>query len=148
MVVADTPFLNLYYYADAGIMQVSWKKKPTVTALQEAYWKVLAFGTDQKSVRLICTDLTESGSLDREQEAWLANVYYKKVYDAVQDDIFVAVVFSEEHFKAIVYNYQITPHDAAHDFIQLHYFTSLKQAFDWLTYIKKGQEVTLLQASS
>ncbi|MBF9254693.1 hypothetical protein I2I11_15415 [Pontibacter sp. 172403-2] len=69
------------------------------------------------------------------------------VYNVIKDNIYAAVVFSEEHFKAIVSNYQVASPAAQHQFINFTYFTDLEEALFWLQSIKKGPDTALLSAA-
>ncbi|WP_242919517.1 hypothetical protein [Pontibacter liquoris] len=113
--------------------------KPNAAIFEEAYLQLLKVVTTANVIKFYCTDLSSIGALDREQESWLNLEYYPKAYDLIQDDIYVAVVFSEEHFKAIVTNYQVTIPDTHHHFIQFTYFTNVEEALHWLQNIK-GQD--------
>ncbi|MBB6610065.1 hypothetical protein H7F15_03360 [Pontibacter sp. Tf4] len=129
------------------ILQVIWKNRPTDAVFVETYLQGLAFVQEQVKVKLYCTDLTLSGPLEREQEAWLNNHYYSKVHDTIQEDFFVAVVFSEDHFKAIVTNYTATE-PAEHSFIHFNYFTDRAEAILWLESEKKGRDAIMFPTIS
>ncbi|HEY4650972.1 MAG TPA: hypothetical protein VIG72_06135 [Pontibacter sp.] len=130
------------------ILQVNWKAKPTDGAFIETYLQGLAFVQDERKVKLYCTDLTQIGPLEREQEAWLNNVYYEKLYEVIEADIYVGVVFSEDHFKAIVTNYVATESAKLHSYIHFNYFTDKQEAFYWLNSIKKDWDTVLLTPAS
>lgn len=143
MVVYSTTFSDIIFNSELEILQVIWKAKPTDSAFIDTYLHGLAFVREVRPVIFYCTDLTASGPLDREQEAWLNNVYYEKLQESINEDIFVAVVFTDEHFKAIITNYVATEAAATHDFILLNYFTDQQEAFHWLESIKKGQDTVV-----
>lgn len=69
---------------------------------------------------------------------------YKKSYDVLQDDFFVAVVFSEDHFKAVVFNYALPAATQVHKFVHFNYFTSQDEALHWLASVKEGQDIALM----
>lgn len=147
MVVHSTLYSDIILNEESEILQVIWKAKPTDAAFIETYMRGLAFVQEVRPVFLYCTDLTQIGPLDREQEAWLNNVFYGKLLAVLQSDIFVAVVFTEEHFKAIITNYTATEAATSHDFILFNYFTRRVEAIHWLESIKKGQDNLFFPAS-
>lgn len=144
MVVYSTAFSDIIFDSELEILQVIWKAKPTDNALIDTYLHGLAFIQDVTPVKLYCTDLTAIGPLERDQEAWLNNVFYSKLHAALQTDIFVSVVFTEEHFKAIITNYTATKPATLHDFILFNYFTDRQEAFHWLESVNKGLDTVLL----
>lgn len=148
MVVHSSPYSDIVLQQELEILQVTWKQRPTDAAFVETYLQGLAFVQEQVKVKLYCTDLSKIGPLERDQEAWLNNVYYSKVYETIQSDIFVGVVFSDEHFKAIVTNYTATEVSAVHDFMHFNYFTDKEEAFFWLESVKKGRDTVLLPTRS
>ena len=144
MVVYSTAFSDIIFDSELEILQVIWKAKPTDSAFIETYLSGLNFVQEVKPVMLYCTDLTLIGPLEREQEAWLNNVYYSKLHDTLQADIFVSVVFTEDHFKAIITNYTATKATSSHDFILFNYFTDRQEAFHWLESVNKGYDTVFL----
>ena len=148
MVVYQTPLICIDFSAETQVLHISWKAKPSMYAFKEAYLKALQFVEDGHQTRYYCTDLTQSGPFDREQEAWLNTEYYPKVDKCIRKEIYAAVVFTESHFKAIVSNYEPAPLAAEQHFIQFNYFTDLHEAQDWLLQIQKGQEIHQMLASS
>ncbi|MBC5773222.1 hypothetical protein H8S95_04030 [Pontibacter sp. KCTC 32443] len=140
MVVYSTSFSDIIFDSELEILQVIWKAKPTDSAFIETYLQGLTFVQEVRPVKLYCTDLTAIGPLEREQEGWLNNVYYEKLHETINSDICVAVVFSEEHFKAIITNYAATGTSSSHNFILFNYFTDRKEATYWLESVKKGQD--------
>ncbi|WP_162055869.1 hypothetical protein [Pontibacter pamirensis] len=99
-------------------------------------------------MRLYCTDLTSIGSLTREQESWLSQEYYQKSFNKLKTDFFVAVIFSEEHFKAVVSNYQIPSALSPHPYVYFNYFTDQQEALHWLESIEKGQDLAFVSTVS
>ena len=148
MVVHSTKYSDIIFDSELEILQVIWKAKPTDSAFKDTYLQGLSFIQEVHPVTLYCTDLTIIGPLDREQEAWLNTVFYDKMHEVVRDDIFVAVVFTEEHFKAIITNYAATEAATTHDFILFNYFTDRGEALHWLESVKKGQDTLLFPTSS
>ncbi|GAA4436084.1 hypothetical protein GCM10023188_28740 [Pontibacter saemangeumensis] len=122
--------------------------KPDDAAFVHAHLAALQLSLERQSVKFYCTDLTSVGALTREQEYWLNQELYKKSYNILQDDFFVAVVFSEEHFKAVVSNYIVPSATPSHEFVHFNYFTDQAEALQWLRGIKKGQDTALIQAVS
>jgi len=148
MVVHSSLYSEIVLQPELEILQVTWKQKPTDAAFVEAYLQGLSFVQEHVKVKLYCTDLSTIGPLGREQEAWLTNVYYNKLYETIKADIYVGVVFSEEHFKAIVTNYTATEISAEHNFIHFNYFTDKLEAFYWLESVKKGRDTVVLPTHS
>ncbi|MFD2245168.1 hypothetical protein [Pontibacter ruber] len=148
MVIYQTQIINIVYTAETQILQIEWKAKPSMAAFKEAYLKALQFVEEQQHTRFYCTDLTSCGPFDREQEAWLNTEYYPKVYKSIGSDIYAAVVFTEDHFKAIVSNYEPSQLSLNYSFILFNYFTVLHEAQDWLAQVQKGQETHLVPATS
>jgi hypothetical protein len=148
MVVHSTEYSDIIFNSELEILQVIWKAKPTDSAFIDTYLRGLDFVQEGRPVMLYCTDLTLIGPLEREQEAWLNNVYYSKLQSTLNADVCVAVVFNEEHFKAIITNYTATKSATSHDFIVFNYFTDREEAIHWLETVKKGQDTILLPTSS
>lgn len=144
MVIYTTPSVDVEFSMDDGVLFIKWKQKPETREFIEAYTKILNYVKDSYRTTLFCTDLSRIGSLKNEQEAWLNSEYYQLVYNNLQADIFVAVVFSEDHFKAIITNYKATETQPQHSFIRFNYFTELNEACHWLASIKKGQDTLVL----
>ncbi|WP_242928306.1 hypothetical protein [Pontibacter vulgaris] len=130
---------------DTQSILMKWVKMPETAAFKEAYLSTLNYVAGHPYVKLYCTDLTLSGSLNREQEGWLYSEYYALVYNIIRDDIYAAVVFSEDHFKALVTNYLATPAVPNNDFIHFNYFTEQEEALSWLGDIYEGRYTAVLQ---
>lgn len=148
MVIYSTPFSEIEFIDGLEVLQITWHAKPTDAAFTETYHTALRYVAEQNKVILFCTDLTKSGPFNREQELWLNTSYYNEVYDGIKEDIFVAVVFSDPHFNAVVTNYMAPETTDQHEFICFNYFTRLSEAQHWLDTIKKGHNAVAFQASS
>jgi len=144
MVIFETPYVVITYLYQFSCLEINWLQSPDDKTFVNAHLAALQFSIDNHTIKLYCTDLTSVGSLTREQEAWLSQECYKKSYHVLQDDFFVAVVFSEEHFKAVVSNYALPSATPAHDYVHFNYFTDQAEALHWLDSIKKGQDTALL----
>ncbi|TPE46019.1 hypothetical protein [Pontibacter mangrovi] len=144
MMIFDSPYVHISFREERGLLLIQWLRKPDHAKLVEAYLCALDFVSSSLSTLFFYTDLTSIGPLSREQENWLTQEFYPKVYQCLQTDIFAAVVFSEDHFKAIVTNYQLPSAALQHHFIQFNYFTSQEEALQWLLDVKKGQDVANL----
>lgn len=144
MVVLDTPYVYVDYQKEARTLSITWLKKPVTASFREVYLQALAFVGNHPDTTLYCTNLTHIGPLEREQENWLNQEYYPKVYGIIQDEIYAAIVFSDAHFKAIVSNYQLPAAFVQPDFINFNYFTSQHEAMTWLEDVKKGQDAAVL----
>lgn len=140
MVIKDTPYVSVSHKVDTDILLINWKRSPSVKQFKEVYAAALQYVHQTSFVTAFCTDLTAIGPLNREQEAWLMLEYYPKVFQTIKTNITAAVVFSEEHFKAIVTNYQQPTYLQRQEFIHFNYFTDFQEAMHWLVDIKKGQE--------
>lgn len=141
MVIKDTPYVFITHNVTTDILLINWRRSPSVKQLKDAYSAALQYVQDVCLVTSFCTDLTAIGPLTREQEAWLMQEYYPNVFTSINTSIIAAVVFSDEHFKAIVTNYQQPDYILGQEFIQFNYFTSFQEAMHWLVYTKKGQEI-------
>ena len=108
-----------------------------------AYLHALQYVCENRRTYYFCTDQTLIGPLDREQEEWLSQEYYPKVYDCIQSEIYAAVVFTNSHFQAIVANYQVSAVLPQQRFILFNYFTKMQEALLWLSDVKKGQDEAL-----
>lgn len=140
MVIYTTPCVDVEFVADVEFLLIKWKKKPETHEFIETYSRILLYAQENYRTTLFCTDLTLIGSLKNEQEVWLNSEYYQQVYNGLKTDFYAAVVFSEEHFKAMITNYKATETESIHSFIYFNYFTELKEASYWLASIKKGQD--------
>lgn len=140
MVIYTTPFVDVEFVADVEFLLIKWKDKPDTQEFINTYSRILLYAMGKYNTNLFCTDLTKIGSLKNEQESWLNMEYYQQVYRGLDADIYAAVVFSEDHFKAMITNYRATETESLHSFIHFNYFTELKEASDWLASIKKGQD--------
>jgi hypothetical protein len=147
MVIKDTHYVFIHYSVEAEILLINWKLNPTNTQFKESYSEILNFVGNVCHVTSFCTDLTRVGALSREQEAWLVLEYYPKAQDFFNHNVNVAVVFSDEHFKAIVTNFQQPIYLTRQDFIHFNYFTKPQEAFQWLLDIKKGQDTLSVMSS-
>ncbi len=144
MVVYVTPCVCVNFKEEDNILFVKWEKKPDTTAFKNAYTRVLQLAKVDYPTTLFCVDMSVCGSFDVEQENWLNYEYYLEVFTGIKDNVYAAIVFSEEHFKAIISNYKAMEKDTFHAFMHLNYFTETKEAFNWLNSIKKGQDAALL----
>ena len=140
MVIYTTPCVEVEFVADIEFLLIKWKQKPETQEFVDTYTRILQYAKGSYQTNLFCTDLTLIGSLKNEQEAWLNSEYYQQVYNGLRADIYAAVVFSEEHFNAMITNYKATETESAHTFLQFNYFTEQEEAFQWLSSIKKGQD--------
>ncbi len=140
MVIKDTHYVFIHYSVEAEVLLIKWRQSPTNTQFKESYLDILDFVSNICIINSYCTDLSVIGPLSREQEAWLVLEYYPKAQSLLKHNINVAVVFSEEHFKAIVTNFQQPIYLSRQDFINLNYFTDSQEALHWLIDIKKGQD--------
>jgi hypothetical protein len=144
MVVYTAPSVSVEYKCEENILLLKWAKKPDTEVFKQAYNRLLHFATEEYPTSLFCVDMSECGSFDSDQEEWLAKEYYLKVYGGVQDTIYAAVIFSEAHFQAIISNYKALENEPFYYFLHLNYFTKTREAFNWLSGIKKGQDVSSL----
>ena len=136
----ESACVYILYDVNVDILMIKWKKSPSFIEFKEAHVAILQFVETSSSVTSFCTDLTYIGPLSREQEAWLMLEYYPNVYNCIKTDVNIAVVFSEEHFKAIVTNYQQPVNLLFQEFINFNYFTDFREATYWLEDIKRGQD--------
>lgn len=147
MVISNSHFAQVTYLEEAGILSICWKLKPDMEQFSELYLKGLQFVKANPGIRFYSTDISQIGPFDVEQEAWLSRVYYPQVADIIGENIFAAVVFSEDHFNALVNNYVASHQLPLNDFIQFNYFTAIEEALDWLLYMQKGQDMVLAAQS-
>lgn len=147
MVIFETPDVRITYHLHFNCLIIKWLRNPCDTSFVSTHLAALQFSIDSHRVKLYCTDLTLIGSLSREQEAWLSQECYKKSYNVLQDEFYVAVVFSEQHFKAVVSNYVVPSAMPSHEFVHINYFTDQGEALQWLESIKKGQDAALIRAN-
>ncbi len=147
MVVFASPYSELFYDGDKEILQVTWKKRPTNSAFTEMYLQGLAFVKEQTPVNLYCIDLTAIGPLNRDQEDWLSTEFYPNLLATLNTKVFVAVVFTDVHFNAIITNYTATEPAETHEQLLFNYFTDREEANHWLESVKKGQDTVLLPTS-
>ncbi|WP_461490075.1 hypothetical protein [Pontibacter sp. HJ8] len=124
-------------------MTITWKAKPDTEQLKDVYWQALQFVKTYRKICFYCTDISSIGPLTADQEAWLTKEYYPQVFESIQSDIYAAVIFSEDHFKALISNYVAGRILPRHDFIHFNYFTDLAEATDWLLFIQKSQDQAL-----
>ncbi|MCJ8167387.1 hypothetical protein MKJ04_21275 [Pontibacter sp. E15-1] len=143
MVVLETPYVKISYLFQVNCLSVSWLMRPTDAVFIEAHVAIVEFLSKNFPVKLYCTDLTLVGALTKDQETWLATECYNKTYNILNDDFYVAVVFSENHFKAVVSNYMVPSSETADDYVHFNYFTDQEEALHWLENIKKGQDSAL-----
>lgn len=148
MVIFETPCVEISYVFHVNCLYINWLCSPDNATFVEAHSVALQFSIDNPVVRSYCTDLTSIGSLSRDQEAWLSHEYYQKSYNKLKSDFFVAVIFSEEHFKAVVTNYQIPSALSPHPYVYFNYFTLKQEALHWLESIEKGQDLAFLSTVS
>ena len=140
MVIKDSIFVSVSFDDTAEALLLQWKRVPSFDQFKDTYLAVLGYVKETRLVTSFCTDLTVIGSLKREHEDWLAYEYYPKVFEIIRSEINAAVVFSEDHFKAIVTNYQQPEYHPRQDFINFNYFTDFDEAIHWLINTRKGQE--------
>ncbi|WP_187264618.1 hypothetical protein [Pontibacter beigongshangensis] len=143
MVISSTPVANIEYWSEIEALFISWISTPDIQSFKKVYNLAFDFVAEHKEVRLFCADQTRSGAFGPEHEAWLLFDFNSRVYSLLQEDIYVAVVFTEDHFNAIVNNYQLYRSDSQPNFIHFNYFTRLQEAQLWLQAIKKGQDKIL-----
>lgn len=143
MVIEETPSVTIAYCFKTNGILVRWQEITCLDGFKEVYGKVFDFAVKQYKIKHYCIDLRLAGALTREQENWLTSYYYNEVNRVIKDCISIAVVFSEEHFKAIIRNYYAAAEIQQHDFIQFNYFTDVKEAEYWLCSIQKGQDTAV-----
>ena len=144
MVIHQTTGVTITFRQKEGVLLIQWLRKPDMVQLQDAYLRALSYVCENRQLFYFCTDQSLIGALNREQEEWLSQEFYPKVYDCIQGEIFAAIVFNTEHFKALVSNYQVPALLPQQHFIQFNYFTMLQEALQWLSDIRKGQDEALL----
>lgn len=144
MVIHQTTSVTITFRQKESVLLLQWLRKPDSVQLKDTYMRALAYVCSNRQTYYFCTDQSLIGSLDREQEEWLNQEFYPKVYDCIQGEIFAAVVFNNDHFKALVTNYQVPALLPQQHFIQFNYFTKLQEALQWLSDIKKGQDEAFL----
>lgn len=148
MVVYATPCVSVEYRKVEKVLLINWETKPDTITLRETYSRVLQLATaEEYATNIFCTNMSLCGAFTVEQENWLSQEYYPQVYSGIRDNVYAAVVFTEEHFKAIITNYKDVKTDTFHSFMHLNYFTNTAEAFSWLKSIKKGQDAALLPNS-
>lgn len=148
MVVFENPSVNIVLHEQDKILLIRWLKKPDTDQLIEAYLYALKYVCANGKTYFFCTDQTLIGSLNRDQEEWLNQEYYPKVYDCIKNEIYAAVVFTNAHFKAIVTNYQVPTALPQQHFIHFNYFTNLQEALQWLSDVRKGQDEIVISTSN
>lgn len=148
MLVNESPYAFIEYFAGSNGVLIRWKKLKDLRSFKTVYNKVLERAVKKYKIKYYCTDLRAVGPLTREQEAWLVSEYYDAVYRELKGDIALAVVFSEEHFNAIINNYQLPAENRQPDFIHFDYFTDLREALNWLKAKQEGQDATFLLSAS
>lgn len=144
LVIHETPFVEVAHVKRAEALIIRWKVQPDDCSFRETYLKCSEYVMASQPLTYFCTDLTLIGSLEREYEAWLAIEFYPEFYKKIQKTIYAAVVFSEDHFKALIVNYQLPADSQAHAAIHFNYFTSQEEAWFWLESIKKGHDTAVL----
>ena len=142
MVLKDTAYVELRHCVDTDILLINWKRSPSIKQFKDSYLTALRYVESTYLLTSFCTQLTAIGPLSRELEAWLMLEFYPNVFQIIKSPINAAVVFSEEHFKAIVSNYQQPNYLSRQEFIHFNYFTDFEEAMHWLVDIRKGQEAT------
>ncbi|MEJ8802016.1 hypothetical protein [Pontibacter sp. H249] len=147
MIIKDTPYVCLAHDVDADILLINWKRSPTFKHFKDTYLAALQYVQLNALITSYCTELTAIGPLNREQEAWLNVEFYPNVFSTIKSKINAAVVFSEEHFKALVTNYQQPTYLINQDFIHFNYFTDFNEALYWLRDTKKGQKALTSMSS-
>lgn len=142
MLIYSTPCARVEYKEEGNILLIKWNQKPDSDQFKNVYSRVLELAEKEYPTTLFCTDMSACGSLSTEQECWLNEEYYLQVYNSLKDNIYAAILFSEDHFKAIISNYKELEADSLHAFMHFNYFTKTNEAFQWLSSIKKGQDVS------
>lgn len=132
------------FNSDSGVLQIKWVQKPSLEDLKDTYSKVFQMADESYSTAYFCIDMSECGSFSVEQENWLQQEYYPLVHQALHKSIYIAIVFSEEHFKAIISNYKTQKPELFHPHMHFNYFTNAGEAQHWLKSIKKGQDAVLI----
>lgn len=148
MVIFETPSALVTYQEQERLLLIQWLRKPDMDLFMDTYLHALQFVCEHQQTYYFCTDQSQIGPLDREQESWLNQEYYPKVYDCIKDEIYAAIVFSNSHFKAIVTNYQASVTLPQQHFIHFNYFTKQQEALQWLLDLKKGQDVALISPTN
>ncbi|QCR21825.1 hypothetical protein [Pontibacter sp. SGAir0037] len=148
MLLEENSFVTISYCSKTKGVLLQWKCIVSMEAFQSAYNKVLELAVKQYRVKHYCTDLSRVGALTREQETWLTSSYYQRVFEVLKDSIYVAVVFSEGHFKAIVQNYHASFGSKQPDYVNFNYFTDIDEAWDWIGAIQKSQDAALFLSAS
>ncbi|MBD1395936.1 hypothetical protein H9Q13_02060 [Pontibacter sp. JH31] len=147
MVVCDTPYAYITYSSQSEVLSIKWKDRPSLEQFKNVYWQGLQFVKAHPEIRFYCVDISLIGPFDQEQELWLNWEFCPQVLDCIQTNIFAAVIFSEEHFNALVNNYVAPSLLPIHGFIQLNYFTDAVEAHDWLAYTQRSQGFALAAKS-
>jgi hypothetical protein len=147
MVISDTKFAQVTYLEEVGILSICWYRNPTMEQFTHLYLQGLQFVKENPGIRFYSTDISRIGPFDAEQESWLSRLYYPQVSEIIGEVIYAAVVFSENHFQALVNNYVASHIVPLSDFIQFNYFTNSDEALDWLRYMQKGQDLVLAAKS-
>ncbi|AKD04566.1 hypothetical protein POKO110462_11360 [Pontibacter korlensis] len=140
MVIYDTASVNITFQEQDSLILIRWLHQPDMVMMADAYLNGLQFVCKHPNTLYFCTDQSVIGPLDRELENWLLHDFYPSVYRCLEREIYAAVVFSDAHFKAIVTHYQATTPLPQH-FIHFNYFACLQEALQWLSDVKKGQEI-------
>lgn len=144
MVIYQTSGVSITFQEEESLLLMQWLRKPGMDQLMEAYLHALNYVCEKRQIHYYCTDQTLIGPLDRDQEEWLNQEFYPKVYECIQREIYAAVVFTNAHFQAIVTNYQVPAVVPQQHFIHFNYFTKLQEALQWLSDVRKGQDEVLL----
>lgn len=143
MVISESS-LALVTFSDLhDILSINWKAKPDIEQFKNLYWQVLQFVKGNGKICYYSTDISLIGPFDPEQEAWLSREYYAQVYAGIQSDIYAAVIFSDDHFNALINNYVPSRQLPLSDFIHFNFFTDAAEANDWLINMQKGQNLLL-----
>ena len=147
MVISESTYAFANYLTEANVLLISWKLKPDRKQFRNLYWQVLQFVKTNPKICYYSTDISRIGPLDAEEEAWLSREYYPQVFEIIGKEIYAAVIFSDDHFNALVNNYIASHLLPQQDFIHFNYFTDQAEAMDWLMYMQKGQDLAFLAES-
>ena len=144
MVIFETLKVCVSFFEGSQTVLTKWESKPSLKAFKEANLHILSVLSQNKALKNFCTNLAFIGALSHEQEMWLDAEYYPEVHNILKSDFFLAVVFSEGHFQAIVHNYHLAHAKPKHDYVKINYFTDFDEALHWLDNVQKGQDAALM----
>lgn len=126
----ETDYVKVFFHESTATAWLEWNRPVNVKEYQEGVNAFFALFNETGASRGLM-DISRRGSLDLDADSWV----FKKLQETPQQDatVFqVALVMTEQKYQELIQCYSPLQSGSIDQVVRINYFTSQKEAEDWL----------------